>query len=232
MSLMSNLVMSLWCGKQDCIQFWNHPWRVHMESSESRCLLMSIDGVIRRGLESWSWRCTKDLGVEAAWWWTDATKLLYQQCQILQICVGIWTIWFDLLEPRSLSVWMCVCESFWISVVVRVYVYMILYMHVTLWWSRYWVKLSILSESRECVFLFHLQVVGVGQKYGLLQFRNILSWRCIEFIMTCFLLERFGSKGRHSHMWSMLISCIFHRIGWWENLEENPIFDGNIYGFP
>ena len=24
---------------------------------------------------------------------------------------------------------------------------------------------------------------------------------------------------------------ICHRIGWWENLQESPIFNGKIYGF-
>ena len=29
----------------------------------------------------------------------------------------------------------------------------------------------------------------------------------------------------------MLSSCMPHRIGWWENLQETPIFDGKNHGF-
>ena len=35
----------------------------------------------------------------------------------------------------------------------------------------------------------------------------------------------------YQHPYHILSKCIDHRIGWWENLQESPIFDGKTW-FP
>ena len=98
-----------------------------------------------------------------------------------------------------------------------------------------------------CIYIFWLMVSNmnfiVHFIYGIDGMSSETHWRTPSFFKMGTLHHQPEDEWRlrsvnlstswitaksHGDFWNVVL---FHRIGWWENLQESPIFDGKNHGF-
>ena len=68
-------------------------------------------------------------------------------------------------------------------------------------------------------------------RYGKwMKMNHLVRWSTSQFAFVYLYNIYIYIRNIH-HLTCIMTTYNYHRIGWWENLQENPIFDGKNHGF-